>query len=125
MLKTLSNFLVWAVLVILLFNIWVWGNNGYRGWAIGGIVVLVAIMVLWNRAAKPDETLAIPENRKAKSDLFRILSTGLWALWVVGIGIGAGIFGKIPYLPYLFMAIAAISIAIIVFMRIWKVDNSN
>jgi hypothetical protein len=125
MLKVLSNFLVWAVLVILLFNIGILGNNGYRGWAIGGIAVLVAIMILWNRAAKPDETPAMPENRKVKSDLFRILSGGLWVLWVIGIGIGAGIFGKSPYLPYLFLAIAAISIAIILLMRIWKIDNSN
>jgi hypothetical protein len=136
--KELLNLLVWAVAVILLFIIWVSGNNGFRGQAIAGIVVLVAMMVLWNRRTSPQiprtnratetgEALTIPENRKAKFYFIRILSMGQWGLWIVGLGIGAGVFGKSPYLTYLFLAIVVIAVAISLFMRSigQKADNST
>jgi len=41
------------------------------------------------------------------------------------IGIAAGIFGKNPYLHYVFIAIIVIGVASTLITRFWKVDISN
>ena len=140
--KAFSDFLIFAVGTILLINIIVWGQNGFRGWAIGGMVVFAAMSIFLNRrrsaqAPQTDhdtgERLVMPETRKAKSVFVRALNmgwSGLWLiLWLVMIGIAAGIFGKSPYLHYVFIAIiamaAATTLITTLIMRFWKMDNSN
>jgi len=132
--KVFLDFLIFAVAAILLLNVIVWGQSGFRGWAIGGILVLAVMPIFLNRRrlaqalqidypAEPGETLAVPENRKAQ--FVRVLKWGLWGLWLVMIGIAAGIFGKNPYLHYVFIAIIVIGVASTLITRFWKVDISN
>jgi hypothetical protein len=113
--KTLLNFLVFVISAVLLLASWALGNNGSRVGAAVGIVGLVAWMLFWNiwnrrRLAKPPQTdrvletseaAAISTSRKAIINFLRVLSTGLW---LVGIVIGAGIFGRSSNLSYVFTA---------------------
>jgi hypothetical protein len=132
--KIFLEFLIFAVAAILLLNIIVWGQSDFRGWATGGILVLAVMPIFLNRRrlaqalqrdhpAELGETLAMPENRKTK--LVRVLKWGLWGLWLIMIGIAAGIFGKNPYLQYVFIAIIVIGAASTLIARFWKVDISN
>ena len=133
--KLLWDLLGFAVAVFLLFKIMDWGHNGLRGQAIDGLVVLVAMMFFWNRlrpaqAPQTDdagETAAMPENRKEKFDFNRVINIGLFGLWLVTISIGAGLFGKSPYLDYVFKGTIAIGLATIFIRHFFgrKVDNSN
>jgi hypothetical protein len=119
MLKGILNFLVWAVSAILLYFIWALGHSGNRGLAIGGLVILFAIMVLWNwrRTAQ-----VIRTNRIAG-----ILNIGQWVVWLVAISIVTGIFGRSPYLNYLLVVVVTIGGVMAIRMRliVRKVDNSN
>ena len=119
-LKVLSNLVVFAILLILLFNVYIWGNNGHRTNAIIGIVVLVAVMFLWRRlysilfpqmaSSQTTETTAISANRKTKFDFLTVI---LMCLWLVGIAIGAGLFGRNLYLSYVAAACVVLGIGIV------------
>jgi len=47
--KAFLDFLIFAVAAILLLNVIVWGQSGFRGWAIGGILVLAVMPIFLNR----------------------------------------------------------------------------
>ena len=89
------------------------GHNGYRGWAAVVIVFTVAIMLLWNRI-RPNwysqtKQWVLPEERKP---IVRRLDGVFFVLWVFGIAIGVGIFGKSQFLSQVFLALCVIGVAI-------------
>lgn len=119
--KTLLNFLVFVVSLILLLAIYTLGKNGSRIGAAGGIVVLVAWMLFWNiwnrrrlakllqtdRVLEASEASAISVNRKAIINFLRVLA---WGVWLVAIVIGAGVLGRSPNLSYVFTACCVIGL---------------
>ncbi|HEX3937137.1 MAG TPA: hypothetical protein VHX43_06495 [Xanthobacteraceae bacterium] len=131
--KTLSDFLGWAVAIILLLVAYTFGKNDIRSGAIGGVVLLVAWMYFWNRprssniastdcTSETSQGLTEPTTRKMNFDWFNIIA---WGLWLVAICIGAGIFGKSGYQSYVFDACAVLGLAIIAIRHHWHLHNSN
>jgi membrane protein implicated in regulation of membrane protease activity len=113
--KALLGFLLWCICIILLLGIWTLANGGYRLAAAAGIPLLLAVMYFGNRRisgenarmdliVEPGKAPARPKGR------FNPLHLALLMLWVVGIAIGAGIFGRSPLLSFIFTVVCVVGL---------------